>query len=66
MREMQEQIERLKSEIERKQKGGGEAAGGGGKAPRKRGEKQTVVKNEKIQKVPKAAQIDGMTELSRW
>lgn len=57
MREMQEQIERLKEEIARKGKGGQ------GGARRPRGEKQTVVQTEKIQKVvtkTKEVIVDGI------
>eukprot|EP00658_Telonema_sp_P-2_P083741 TRINITY_DN9147_c0_g1_i5.p1 TRINITY_DN9147_c0_g1~~TRINITY_DN9147_c0_g1_i5.p1 ORF type:complete len:698 (+),score=208.67 TRINITY_DN9147_c0_g1_i5:111-2204(+) len=61
MREMQEQIERLRAQIERKAKGGGAPVPASER--RARGEKQTVVQTEKIQKVvtkTKEVIVDGV------
>merc|ERR1711959_106721 len=60
MREMQEEIERLKAEIERKSKGGGVGNAAGA---RKRGEKIQKIQTEKIQKIVKKEKeviVDGI------
>jgi len=60
MREMQEEIERLKAEIERKSKGG---VAGQGAGPRRKGEKITKVQTEKVTKVVKKEKeviVDGI------